>query len=109
MQGCAIAVHAVRTEFVGGVWSTQDARAMMAYFRTGRQQLARASFERMLNVFSADWKMDAPLTKFGDDTWAHEDTMCTYDAFGHASAMLRGMFEYEYGLPIMECVWTKRH
>lgn len=81
----------------GGVWSTQDARAMMAYFRTGRQQLARASFERMLNVFSVDWKMDAPLTKFGDDTWAHEDTMCTYDAFGHAAAMLRGMFEYEYG------------
>ena len=80
----------------GGVWSTQDARAMMAYFRTGRQQLARASFERMLHGFSADWKMDAPLTKFGADTWAHADTMCTYDAFGHASAMVRGMFEYEY-------------
>eukprot|EP01052_Picozoa_sp_SAG31_P086469 SAG31_NODE_47145_length_251_cov_1.026316_1_plen_83_part_11 len=74
----------------GGVWSTQDSRAMMAYFRTDRQQLAKASMQRMLEGFSADWKMDAPLTQFGATTWAHEVTMLTYDAFGHASAMVRG-------------------
>jgi hypothetical protein len=90
----------------GGVWSTQDSRAMMAYFRTDRQQLAKASMQRMLEGFSSDWKMDAPLTQFGSDTWGHdpEGTMCTYDAFGHASAMVRGMFEYLYSATSLELV-----
>lgn len=88
----------------GGVWSTQDSRAMMAYFRTDRQQLAKASMQRMLEGFSADWKMDAPLTQFGANTWAHEVTMLTYDAFGHASAMVRGMFEYVYGATSLQLI-----
>lgn len=88
----------------GGVWSTQDSRAMMAYFRTHRQQLAKASMQRMLERFSTDWKMDAPLTEFGASTWAHDVTMLTYDAFGHASAMVRGMFEYIYGATSLQLI-----
>ena len=30
--------------------------------------------------------------------------MCTYDAFGHASAMVRGMFEYVYGATSLQLI-----
>ena len=90
----------------GGVWSTQDSRAMMAYWLTERQQLAKASMLRMTEGFAADWLMDAPLKSFGTTTWASSsgDTLLTYDAFGHASAMVRGMFEYLYEATTLELV-----
>ena len=87
-MNCPIAeIFLQQQHSVDGVWSTQDSRAMMAYWRTGRQQLAKASMERMLEGFASEWIMDAPLTQFGATTWGHDTTMLTYDAFGHASAV----------------------
>ena len=79
---------------------------MMAYWLTERQQLAKASMLRMTEGFAADWLMDAPLKSFGTTTWASSsgDTLLTYDAFGHASAMVRGMFEYLYEATTLELV-----
>lgn len=85
----------------GGVWSTQEGRLIMAYYRTGRPQAAAASFEHMLQRYASDWKMDAPLPAFGNDTWSHLDTMLTIDAFAHSSALLRGLFEPLYGAETM--------
>ena len=81
----------------GGVWSTQEGRMIMAYYRTNRTQAAAASFEHMLDRYSWEWKMDAPLPWFGNDTWFHEETMLTIDAFAHSSGLLRGLFEPLYG------------
>ncbi len=78
----------------GGVWTTQEARAILAYFRTGRSAAAAASFNTMLSRFSRSWTMDAPLPDFGLTTWAHLPVMLTIDAFGCAAGMLRGLFEY---------------
>ena len=80
----------------GGVWTTQEARAIMAYFRTGRWQAAQASMECMLNRWLRDWKMDAPYPNFGLNTWSSFPTMITIDAFGCSSAFVRGIFEYIY-------------
>eukprot|EP00937_MAST-01D_sp_MAST-1D-sp2_P002666 g2666.t1 len=80
----------------GGCWTTQEARAMLAYFRTGRADAAAASMRFMLQRYSRGWLMDAPLTNFGLNTWASLPTMLTVDAFGCAAALMRGLFEYLY-------------
>ncbi len=77
---------------------------IMAYYRTNRPQLAAASYARMLNSFSVNWKMDAPLKDFGNTTWTNEDTMCTIDAFAHSSALIRGLFEYLYAAETLTLV-----
>jgi hypothetical protein len=79
----------------GGVWSTQEARAILAYYRTGRPHLAAASMQCMLDRFSSSWQMDAPLPDFGTKTWKQGvPTVVTIDAFGVGSALLRGLFEW---------------
>lgn len=81
----------------GGVWTTTEARAILAYYRTGRQALAADSMENMVNKFAADWRMDAPLPNFGTAVWFAEDPInLTIDAFGVAAAFLRGLFESVY-------------
>lgn len=80
----------------GGVWITQEARAILAYYRTGRTDAAAASMRAVINRLSRNWVMDAPLTNFGLDTWAHEPTMLTVDTFGCGAALVRGLFEYLY-------------
>ena len=80
----------------GGVWTTQEGRMIMAYYRTGRPEAARASYERMLSGFANDWRMDAPLADFGASTSQNGDTMITADAFAPSSAFIRGLFEYVY-------------
>ena len=76
----------------GGAWTTQEARAILAYLRTGRAAAAAASMRTMLTRFGRGWRMDNPLPNFGLDTWAHAPVMLTIDAFGCGAALLRGMY-----------------
>jgi hypothetical protein len=78
------------------VWTTQEARLILAYYRTNRQAAAAASMQTMLDRFSRQWRMDAPLPSFGTRTWANEPVMLTIDAFGCAAALVRGLFETVY-------------
>eukprot|EP00750_Incisomonas_marina_P009196 INCI15842.4.p1 GENE.INCI15842.4~~INCI15842.4.p1 ORF type:complete len:1009 (+),score=144.97 INCI15842.4:571-3597(+) len=89
-------IFAYGTWVNGGVWTTQEARAILAYFRTGRINAAIASYTTMLKQRSRSWTMDAPLPNFGRDTWAKLPVMLTIDSFGCAAAILRGPFEYLY-------------
>jgi len=78
----------------GGFWSTQEARAILAYFRTNRPDAAARSMETLLTSFISTWRMDAPLPNFGTTVWSDIDINLTIDAFGHGAAMIRGIFEY---------------
>jgi hypothetical protein len=78
------------------VWSTQEARAILAYYRTGRASAAAASMAQMVTTFTDSWQMDAPLPDFGQKTWKTAPTILTIDAFGVGAAMIRGLFEYLY-------------
>eukprot|EP00039_Didymoeca_costata_P016898 m.307959 g.307959 ORF g.307959 m.307959 type:complete len:943 (-) comp16467_c0_seq2:162-2990(-) len=80
----------------GGVWTTVEARAILAYFRTNRQSRAAKSMAQMLNLFVSSWRMDAPLKDFGKSVYEDLDINLTIDAFGPATALLRGLFEYLY-------------
>jgi hypothetical protein len=55
----------------GGVWTTQEARLMMAYYRTNRTDAVANSMATMLSRFANEWRMDAPLPDFGATTWAN--------------------------------------
>ena len=74
----------------GGFWSTQEARAILAYFRTNRPDAAARSFERLLANFISTWRMDSPLPNFGTTVWSDIDINLTIDPFGHGAAMIRG-------------------
>ena len=78
----------------GGFWATQEARAILAYFRTDRPDAAARSMEAVLANFIEGWRMDAPLSSFGSTVWADDDINLTIDAFGHGAALIRGIFEY---------------
>lgn len=80
----------------GGVWITQEARALLAYYRTGRVNDVMASYRNNIKHYIKTWTMDAPLTQFGKNTWANLPIMQTIDSFGCAAGVLRGLFEYLY-------------
>jgi len=80
----------------GGHWSTCEARMIMAYYRLGRFQDARLSFEQLL-AFARRFRLDNPLTNFGSDVYQPKQPInITYDAFGPPAALIRGLFEYLY-------------
>ncbi len=80
----------------GGEWSTEEARAIMAYYRLGKYQDAERSMEKLL-TFARRFRMDNPLTDFGNAVYQPKQPVnLTYDAFGPAAAFIRGLFEYEY-------------
>ncbi|MDI6829567.1 MAG: hypothetical protein QME62_13905, partial [Armatimonadota bacterium] len=80
----------------GGVWSTMEARAIMAYYRLGKYEDIRRSNLQSLK-FARDYQMDAPLTNFGGDVWFKDRlTNLCYDALGIPAATVRGLFEYVY-------------
>lgn len=80
----------------GGEWTTVEARAIMAYYRLGKYKDARRSMEKML-TFARRFRMDAPLTDFGNDVYqARQPINVVYDAFGPPAAFIRGLFEYLY-------------
>lgn len=80
----------------GGHWSTCEARMILAYYRVGRTEDARRSMKRIL-TFARRFRMDNPLTEFGNNVYQPKEPInITYDAFGPATALLRGLFEYLY-------------
>src|SRR5208282_2349388 len=80
----------------GGDWSTCEARMIMAYYRLGKYEDARRSMEKLL-TFARRFRMDNPLTDFGNDVYQpKQPTNITYDAFGPPAALIRGLFEYLY-------------
>jgi len=80
----------------GGAWSTCEARAIMAYYRLGKYPDARRSMEKLL-TFARRFRMDNNLTDFGNAVYQPKRPInLTYDAFGPAAALIRGLFEYQY-------------
>ena len=80
----------------GGVWSTVEARAIMAYYRLGKWDDIRRSALRSERL-AKDYQMDAPLKDFGGKVWFDDRlTNLCYDALGIPAATVRGLFEYVY-------------
>jgi hypothetical protein len=80
----------------GGDWSTCEARMILAYYRLGKYEDARRSMQQLL-TFARRFRMDNPLTDFGNDVYQPKQPInITYDAFGPPAAMIRGLFEYLY-------------
>lgn len=80
----------------GGVWSTMEARAIMAYYRLGKWDDIRRTNVRSMKL-AADYQMDAPLTDFGNEVWFKDRlTNLCYDALGIPAATVRGLLEYVY-------------
>ncbi len=80
----------------GGVWSTVEARAIMAYYRLGKYEDIRRSALRS-GMLAKDYQMDAPLKDFGGKVWFEDKlTNLCYDALGIPAATIRGLFEYIY-------------
>ncbi len=80
----------------GGHWSTCEARMMLAYFRLGKFEDARRSM-RQLMTFAERFRMDNPLTDFGNNVYQpNQPINLCYDTFGPAAAFIRGLFEYIY-------------
>ena len=80
----------------GGHWSTCEARMIMAYYRLGKYEDARLSMQQLLK-FARRFRMDNPLTDFGNDVYQPKQPInITYDAFGPPAALVRGLFEYLY-------------
>ncbi len=80
----------------GGVWSTCEARMIMAYYRLGKYEDARRSLKKLF-TYARRFRMDNPLTDFGNNVYQPKDPVnITYDAFGPAAAFIRGLFEYQY-------------
>jgi len=79
----------------GGVWTTMEARALVAYARTGRYADLVRSMKASFN-FAKVFHLDAPLGDFGKSGWYPGTTGLCYDSLGPFAAVARGMFEYIY-------------
>ena len=80
----------------GGHWTTCEARALMAYYRLGKYEVARRSMKKMM-TFARQFRMDNPLVDFGNAVYQPKEPInLTYDAFGAPSGLIRGLFEYLY-------------
>ena len=80
----------------GGVWSTMEARTILAYYRLGKYEDIRRSNIRSMRLADT-YQMDAPLKDFGASAWFDQEiTNLCYDALGIPAATIRGLFEYLY-------------
>jgi hypothetical protein len=80
----------------GGHWSTCEARMMLAYARLGKHEDQKVSM-RQLMKFARAFRMDNPLTNFGDSVYQpNQPINLCYDTFGPAAGLRRGLFEYIY-------------
>jgi hypothetical protein len=88
----------------GGHWSTCEGRMILGYYRLGKYEDARRSMHQLMK-FARQFRMDNPLTEFGDSVYQPgEPINLCYDTFAPAAAMIRGVFEYLYradGLTIL--------
>ena len=96
LRGESAGIYTYGTWVNGGVWATVEGRAMIAYMRTQRHDLAKASMAHNLAKWIATWKMDAPLTHFGANTWFSKPVLLTIDAFGPGAGLLRGLVGLAY-------------
>jgi hypothetical protein len=81
----------------GGVWTTEEARMIMAYYRVGAFEDCRNSVSQLISHFASVWRMDNPLTNFGASVYQPSEPInLTVDAFGAPSAFIRGLFQYLY-------------
>ena len=69
---------------------------MLAYARMGKYEDQRKSM-RQLMTFARRFRMDNPLTEFGNNVYQPKEpiNLC-YDTFGPAAGLVRGLFEYVY-------------
>lgn len=80
----------------GGVWSTMEARTILAYYRLGKYADIRRSNIHSMRL-ADQYQMDAPLKDFGASVWFDKElTNLCYDALGIPAATIRGLFEYVY-------------
>lgn len=80
----------------GGHWSTCEARMILAYYRLGKYEDARQSMRQLLK-FARRFRMDNPLTEFGNNVYQPKEPInICYDTFGPPAALVRGIFEYRY-------------
>ena len=80
----------------GGVWSTMEARGILAYYRLGKYEDIRRSNRHSMRLADG-YQMDAPLKDFGNSVWfTGSITNLCYDALGIPAATIRGLFEYVY-------------
>lgn len=80
----------------GGVWSTMEARTILAYYRLGKFEDIRRSSRHSMRLADT-YQMDAPLKNFGATPWFDQElTNLCYDALGVPAATIRGLFEYVY-------------
>lgn len=80
----------------GGVWSTMEARTILAYYRLGKYEDVRRSNLHSMRL-AKEYQMDAPLKDFGNSVWFDQEiTNLCYDALGIPAATVRGLFEYMY-------------
>ena len=80
----------------GGHWSTCEGRMIMGYYRLGKYEDAARSMRQLL-TFARKFRMDNPLTDFGNSVYQPQQpiNLC-YDTFAPAAALIRGLFEYIY-------------
>lgn len=80
----------------GGHWSTCEARAYLAYYRTGRYDALRRSFRHLL-TFAERFRMDNPLVGRGSDVYQpNQPINLCYDTLAPGAALMRGLFQYLY-------------
>ena len=80
----------------GGHWSTCEARAILAYYRVGAFGDIWRSLRQLMR-FADAFRMDNPLTDFGNDVYFPNDPVhLCYDTLGPFAAAVRGLFEYVY-------------
>ncbi len=80
----------------GGHWSTCEARAILAYYRVGAFGDIWRSLRQLLR-FADAFRMDNPLTDFGNEVYLPKDLVhLCYDTLGPFAAAIRGLFEYVY-------------
>lgn len=80
----------------GGAWMTEEARAIMTYYRVGAYDDVRRSFAEW-EKHAANFRLDDHLKNFGSELWY--DWLYTsfcYDNLGVPAAVARGLLEYVY-------------
>ena len=88
----------------GGVWGSQEGRAILMYYRLGKFDDVRRSATRAMK-WAKDFRMDAPWSQRGENThnmWSDTGAnqvggvAIMVDNFAIPAATVRGLFDYEY-------------
>ena len=80
----------------GGAWLTEEARAIMTYYRVGAFEDVRRSFAEY-EKHASDFRVDDHFKEFGAQLWFENAyTSFCYGGLGIPAAVARGLFEYVY-------------